>query len=303
MEDDGPPPRPSERACTRRPQALSAAPYPPADRKTAPVPRESDDHDLWLQARTLGLDPSVREKLISRYLPLVRIAAHRMAMLSTHSHDNVEDCHGSGAVALVKAVDAFDPTRGVPFEAFAYPRIYGAMIDHVRAQDWVPRGVRLAVQRLREAYDRLSGEIGRPPHDEELAAHLSLSIREYGSLVQRAVPALILPLEALDQAACGHPSGGTVPDVNGSPSARLEHQELVDLVSEAMAGLSETERAVINAHYNEGLMFKEVAKNLRRSRARISQLHTGALSKLRSRVSRALEPRTSAPAAGGVEQG
>jgi RNA polymerase sigma factor for flagellar operon FliA len=250
--EDGPLLQPRGGSDIRRSRAMRATPYPPAGKETAPATREGDDHDLWLQAKGLGFDPSVRERLISRYLPLVRIAAHRMAMFSTHSHDDVEDCHGSGAVALVKAVDAFDPTRGVPFEAFAYPRIYGAMIDHVRAQDWVPRGVRLAVQRLREAHDQLSGKNGRPPDDEELAAHLSLSVREYESLVQRAIPALVLPLEALDQTACDHPPGNAIPDVNGSPSARLERRELVDLVSEAMAGLSETERSVITCHYHEG---------------------------------------------------
>ncbi len=268
----------------------------------ASAPEKDDDRDLWRQARALRLDPSAREELKSHYLPRVRVAARRMAMLSAHPFD-AEDCHGPGALALVKAVDAFDSSRGVPFEAFAYPRIHGAMVDHLRAQDWVPRGVRAAVQKLRQACDQLAGENGRPPDDEEVAAHLALSIREFGSLAKRAVPALVLPLEALDQAACDHPAGGTIPDVNGSPSARLELQELVSLVSDAVAELSETERAVIVSHYQEGLMFKEVAKNLRRSRARISQLHTTALSKLKSHISRALEPKTSAPGAGGSEHG
>ena len=221
-------------------------------------------------------------------------------MLSSPPFDT-EDCHGPGALALVKAVDSFDHSRGVPFEAFAYPRIYGAMIDHLRAQDWVPRGVRAAIQKLRRACDQLAGENGRPPDDEDVAAHLALSIREFGSLAKRAIPALCLPLEALDQAVCDHPADSTIPDVNGSPSARLELQELVSLVTDAMAGLSEAERAVIISHYHEGMMFKEVAKNLRRSRARISQLHTAALSKLKAHVSRALEPRTSAPTTGEVE--
>jgi RNA polymerase sigma factor for flagellar operon FliA len=268
----------------------------------ASASEEGNDHDLWLQARALGLDTSVREKLISRYLPLVRIAARRMAMLSAHPFDT-EDCHGPGALALVKAVDSFDHSRGVPFEAFAYPRIYGAMIDHVRAQDWVPRGVRAAVQKLRQACDRLTGENGRPPDDEEVAAHLSLSIREFGFLVQRAAPTLVLPLETADRIAGCHPPGGIIPDANGSPSARLEHQELVDLVSQAITGLSETERAVIVSHYHEGLMFKDVAKLLGRSRARISQLHTKALSRLKVHISRVLGPKTSVPTAKEVEHG
>ena len=268
----------------------------------ASVLEEGDDRDLWRQASALRLDPSVREKLVSRYLPLVRVAARRMAMLSAHSFDT-EDCHGPGALALVKAVDAFDSSRGVPFEAFAYPRIYGAMIDHVRAQDWVPRGVRAAIQKLRQACDRLAGENGRPPDDEEVAAHLSLTIREFRSLVQRAAPTLVLPLETADRIAGCHPPGGIIPDANGSPSARLEFQELVGLVAEAIAGLSETERAVIVSHYHEGLMFKDVARLMGRSRARVSQLHTKALSSLRAHIFRVLEPKTSAPAAKEVEDG
>ena len=85
--------------------------------------------------------------------------------------------------------------------------------------------------------------------------------------------------------------------------ARLEHQELVDLVADAIAALSGTERAVIVAHYHEGVMFKDVAKLMGRSRARISQLHTGALTKLKAHVSRVLEPKTSALSTGSVERG
>jgi RNA polymerase sigma factor for flagellar operon FliA len=275
---------------------------PPAGKDVVSAPDKVKDHDLWLHSRVLGLDPSVREKLISRYLPLVRIAARKMAMLSAHPFDS-EDCHGPGALALVKAVDSFDHSRGVPFEAFAYPRIHGAMVDHLRSQDWVPRGVRAAVQKLRRACDQLAGKNGRPPDDEEVAAHLALSVTEFGFLAKRATPAQVMSLEALDQSAGLHPTGGATADATGSPSARLELQELVGLVSKAMARLSKSEHAVIVSHYHEGLMFKEVAKNLRRSRARISQLHTVALSKLKAHISRALEPRMSVAAGEDTQPG
>ncbi len=216
-----------------------------------------------------------------------------------------EDCHGAGALALVKAVDTFDPSRGVPFEAFAYPRIYGAMVDHVRAQDWVPRGVRDAARKLKAAYYELAGKTGRPPEDREVAARLSLSTKEFASLVRRAAHTLLLPFDTVDEIASYRSPRGRanivdptslrdiIPEPGASPSARLEHQELVDLVAEAMAELSEAERAVVVLHYRKGLMFKEVAGVLSRSRARISQLHTKALLKLKNLVCRALEPKTS----------
>ncbi len=127
-----------------------------------------------------------------------------------------EDCHGAGALALVRAVDAFDPSRGVPFEAFAYPRIYGAMVDHMRAQDWVPRGVRDAARKLKAAYYELAGKTGRPPEDKEVAARLSLSTKEFESLVRRAAYVLLLPFDAVDEIASCHSPRDIIPQ----PGAR-----------------------------------------------------------------------------------
>lgn len=256
-----------------------------------------DERDLWRREISRRLDPSRREELISRYLRLLKVAAGRLAMLSPRWFDP-EDCHGAGALALVRAVDAFDPSRGVPFEAFAYPRIYGAMVDHMRAQDWVPRGVRDAARKLKAAYYELAGKTGRPPEDKEVAARLSLSIKEFESLARRAAHTLLLPFDAVDEAVGARHavplcSRDIIPKPGASPSARLEHQELVDLVAEAMAELSEAERAVVVLHYHKGLMFKEVAGVLGRSRARISQLHAKALMKLKNSVCRAMEPKTS----------
>ncbi len=149
--------------------------------------------------------------MISRYLRLLKVAAGRLAMLSPFWFDP-EDCHGAGALALVRAVDAFDPSRGVPFEAFAYPRIYGAMVDHVRAQDWVPRGVRAAARKLKAAYYELAGKTGRPPEDKEVAARLSLSTKEFESLLRRAAHALLLPFDAVDEVASCHSPHDIIPD-------------------------------------------------------------------------------------------
>jgi RNA polymerase sigma factor for flagellar operon FliA len=263
----------------------------PEDPPRGPSQAAGGERDLWRRGRSLRLDPSSREELILRHLPLVRVAAGRLAMLLAFPADP-DDWHGAGALALIRAVDAFDPSRGVPFRAFAYPRIYGAMVDHVRAQDWVPRGVRDAAHKLRRAYFELAGGNERPPGDEEVAAHLSLSIKRFESLVQRAVPALLFRLDTVEEAASGHPLRDVIPGPDGSPSARLERQEMADLVAGAVAELSEAERAVIVLRYSEGLMFKEVAGIMDRSRARISQLHTRALLRLRGLVSRALEPKT-----------
>jgi RNA polymerase sigma factor for flagellar operon FliA len=275
--------------CPYRSSIAGPAGKRPSQRASAP--QAGDERDLWRREGARRLDPSRREELISRYLRLLKVAAGRLAMLSPLWFDP-EDCHGAGALALVRAVDAFDPSRGVPFEAFAYPRIYGAMVDHVRAQDWVPRGVRDAARKLKAAYYELAGRAGRPPQDEEMAARLSLSTKEFASLVRRAAHALLLPLDTVEEIAAHRSPRDIIPEPGASPSARLEHQELVDLVAEAMAELSEAELAVVVLHYRKGLMFKEVAGVLSRSRARISQLHTKALLKLKSLVSRALEPKT-----------
>ncbi len=258
--------------------------------------------DLWQRGGAHGLDPSSRDELITRYLPLVKVAAGRLAMMLPLRFDP-EDCYGAGALALIRTVDGFDRSRGVPFEAYAYPRIYGSMVDHVRAQDWIPRSVRAAVQKLRHAYRALAAEDKVAPDDEVVAAHLSISIEEFKALVQRASPAIVLSLDSVDEPARYHPPRDVIPEADESPSARLERQELVHLVADAIAKLGEAERAVVVLHYHEGLMFKEVAQILALSRARISQLHAKALLKLRAIVSQALEPRPRALVGGGEQDG
>ena len=249
-----------------------------------------DEADLWRRDSASHLEPARRNELVSRHLYLVKRAAGRIAGHLPPRFDP-EDCYGAGALSLLKAIDEFDPARGVPFEAFAYPRVYGAMVDHVRAQDWAPRGARAAAQRLRSAYFELAGKTGRSPSDDEIAEYLSLSIEELDSLVRRAAPVIFLSLDSVDENAVGPPTKDIIPETDFSPSSRLEREELVDLVADAIAQLNENERAVVVLHYHEGLMFKEVAEILSLSRARISQLHAKALLRLRAVISLALQPK------------
>jgi len=200
-----------------------------------------------------------------------------------------EDCYAAGALALVKAVDDFDPGRGVPFESFAYPRIYGAMVDHVRAQDPIPRSARRAARRLRSSYFDLMGEHGRPPTDKEMAADLCVSLEELNSMAKKAVMAVFFSIDSTDDGT--RSALDIVPVSDVPPDAGLEQREIVSVVAEAIQRLGKDERAVIMLHYHEGLMFKEVAKVLGRSRARVSQIHAKALLRLRAMASRSLEPR------------
>ncbi len=236
--------------------------------------------------RLVRSDEHAREEAISGNLFLVRLAAGRLAMRLPPQTDP-EDCYGAGVIALIRAVGSYEPERGIPFEPYAYPRIFGAMIDHLRAEDWVSRGARKMSRRLVQAYaDLWRG--GRPPTREEIAAHLSMSVKRLESAMKKCSTAMV-SLEALPE---NQPPGGPAPDLVPEsnvpdPGREAETAELIQLATRAVSALPERERTVIVLHYYEGLMLKEVAQVLKRSKPRVSQLHARALLLLRAALEKA----------------
>src|ERR1043166_8727009 len=136
-----------------------------------------DVTELWREFKEHPTTPS-RNKLVERYLPLVKYNAERIWQRLPEGVD-LDDLISAGVFGLMDAIDAFDLTRGVKFETYCVPRIRGAMLDELRTMDWVPRLVRSKHSKLDEVRKQMEASLGRPPRPDEMAGRLNVTIQEY----------------------------------------------------------------------------------------------------------------------------
>lgn len=202
------------------------------------------------------------------------------------------DLTSFGMFGLIDALDKFDLARAVKFETYAIPRIRGAIIDELRALDWVPRSVRFKARELDKAYQTLEAKLGRSPSDEEVSEHLGIGVGELHEVVSQISFVSVL---ALDDVVAGGDERGesrtlldTLADAaNADPTAELEGQEMRGLLSHAINALAEREKVVVTLYYFEGLTLAEIGDILGVTESRICQIHTKAVGNLR----RALDDR------------
>ncbi len=249
--------------------------------------RKKPDTTLdWLRYQRSG-SSATRASLLKKYLPLVRNVAGRMAIGFPRSVE-LSDLINTGVIGLVEAFSNFDPDRGVKFETYAVPRIRGAILDELRALDWVPRSTRARSREIDRATTALENDHGRPPSDEELAKRLGYSIDELISAQSDASSSNLLSLdETLFREDDNHqvPRIETVVD-NQFPTALgdLEKNELRAFLVTAIDRLTEQEKLVIALYYFEELTLKEIGEVMSISESRVSQIHTKAVMKLRGMI-------------------
>lgn len=239
---------------------------------------------LWTLYKEEG-DETARDELITSHLHLVKYVVGRMAV-TLPSHIKVEDMYSTGIVGLIKAVEKYDLTKKNKFETYAILLIKGAIIDEMRALDWVPRSVHQKANMISKAQEELQEKFGREPSDAELAKHLKMSVGELEELMLRVRPAILIPLnsEANDDAD-GTTFAEKIPDLKAKTSfENADHNEFRRLLEEAVLGLPEQERTVLVLYYYENLMLKEIGQILGVSESRISQVHAKAILRLRKRL-------------------
>lgn len=220
----------------------------------------------------------LRNQLAEHYLPLVKIVAGRLA-ISLPSHVDREDLLSSGFFGLLDAIDRYDLQRKNKFETYAGVRIRGAMIDHLRAKDWIPVTMRQKIRKYEQTVYRLETELGRSATDEELAKAMEISIEELHVLVGQLNSATVIPLEEYLRA-------DTPEAADSSPEESAEYRELQETLAKAIDRLPEKERIVVSLYYYEELTLKEISLILHLSEARISQLHTKAVFRMRGYLAR-----------------
>jgi len=232
-------------------------------------------------------DSEIRARLLKQYLPLVRNVAGRMAIGFPRSVE-LSDLINTGVIGLVEAFRNFDPDRGVKFETYAVPRIRGAILDELRALDWVPRSTRAKTREIDRAQTKLENLKGCHPSQEELAKSLGCTTRELFLAQGDLCHSNLLSLdETLYREDDNHqvPRIETVKD-KSDPTAlgNLEKSELRAFLVTAIDRLTEQENLVIALYYFEELTLKEIGEVMSISESRVSQIHTKAVMKLRGMI-------------------
>ena len=227
--------------------------------------------------------PALREKLILEYAPLVKLVAGRLSMYLGYNVE-YDDLCGYGIFGLIDAIDKFDATKDVKFETYASLRIRGSILDQIRKMDWIPRTVRQRQKQISSAIADIEAETGKTATDEQVALALGISDEEYsGWQAQMNVTNLVSLDDFVEQ-------GSDVADNRGlssqpaRPEEHLEQEELKQMLGEALNLLTEKERMVVVLYYYEELTLKEISNVLEVSESRVSQLHTKALGKMKTKM-------------------
>jgi RNA polymerase sigma factor for flagellar operon FliA len=241
--------------------------------------------DLWRRYRDDG-DERARERLVVAYAPLVKYVASRLAA-GLPSHVEEADLVSYGLGGLIGAIERYEPERQIKFETYALARIRGAIIDELRSLDWVPRSVRTRARELEKAHSKLEHELGRTPTDGELAERLGITEPELqGSLLEIANSS-ILALDELWSDSAGEAVAlrDTISDPDApDPERELDSADVRQQLAEAIEVLPEREKLVIALYYYRGLTLREIGEVLDVTESRVSQLHTKAVLRLRSRL-------------------
>lgn len=239
---------------------------------------------LWANFKKDQTNQELRNRLIEKYLPLVRYNAERVWAKLPDGVD-MNDLMSAGVFGLMDAIEAFDLSRGVKFETYCVPRIRGAMLDELRTMDWVPRLVRSKASKLEAARKQVEAEVGRPPLPAEIASKMGLSLDEFEKM---RTDASAVNLVSLNKKWYETDSYKDVREVDILEDARGEDPtgsiQKLDLMKLVTKGLNRNERLIIILYYYEELTMKEIGTTLGLSESRVSQMHSSIVGRLKEHL-------------------
>jgi RNA polymerase sigma factor for flagellar operon FliA len=210
----------------------------------------------------------------------VRTVVRRFAHRLPRSVDR-GDLETAANVGLIAAVEGFDPERGVRFESYCELRAKGALLDELRAQDWLPRPWRQRVEQHKRVAERLRAEGSREPGDEELAEALDMPLDTYRELFISGVSS---PPSSFSQVE-DEPGASmleTLPDRRGEgPGERLTREDLLELATQR---LSDLEYQIVYLKYWEELPMREIGELTDLSESRVCKAHPRLMDRLRDRL-------------------
>lgn len=227
------------------------------------------------------LDKKTQEKLIKNHAQMVkRIAHHLLGRLP--SGIQLDDLLQAGMVGLLEALKNYDETKGASFETYASIRIRGHMLDEVRRNDWVPRSVYRNARMISQAIRQVENRLGRDAKDHEVAQFLGLSIKEYHAILHDSAAGHLYGFD--DLGVTDDILKDNAPNTGGDPHVNALKSDLRNRLADIIAGLPKNEKLVLSLYYEQDLNLKEIGEVLGVSESRVSQIHSQATHRIRSRL-------------------
>lgn len=224
-----------------------------------------------------------KEQLVQRYAPLVkRIAFHLMARLPASVQ--VEDLVQNGMIGLLDAINRYESSHGAQFETYAAQRVRGAMLDGLRDNDWLPRGLRRDMRRIEQTITQLEQAQGRTPSERELADALGMPLADYQKMLQEARGHQLIYFEDLNDEGDESFLDRHLTDHDANPLQLLEDKSLRELLVQAIEALPERERLMMALYYEQDLNLREIGEVMGVTESRVCQLHSQAIARLRAKV-------------------
>lgn len=247
---------------------------------------QKTEEELWAIYRK-ARDPRIREAFITQYAPLVKYVAGKVAV-GMPNNVEFDDLVGFGVFGLLDAIDKYDPDKNVKFKTYAVTRIRGAIFDELRSIDWVPRSVRQKTREIEETIGSLEAQLGRTVTDQEIAGALGISEDEFLKTMLKISGTSVLSLNDVwfsNDETERFSIGETIEAPSSlNPDVIVEKDEIRRVIAEAIDELPDKEKKVLVLYYFEDLTLKEIGQVLEVTESRVSQLHTKAILRLRSKL-------------------
>jgi RNA polymerase sigma factor for flagellar operon FliA len=230
---------------------------------------------------------SSRDKLILEYAPLIKYISQKIAA-RLPANIELDDLMSSGVIGLMDAIEKYDASRDNKFKTYAEFRIRGAILDELRAQDWVPRSVREKAKQLERCYARIEQAKGRQATEEEVCEELGISAEEFHDMLNQVKSVALLSYDDVSsfskadkRALHGLGEGGSRAP---TPFSEVNVASVKKIIADAITDLPEKQRLVLSLYYYEDLNLKEIGRVLDVTESRVSQLHTQAVLRLKARL-------------------
>lgn len=259
--------------------------------KTQTIYKEKNNEELlkeYKQTKCLG----IKQELVMRYIYLVKSIAIQMRDIYMN-FAQIDDIVNEGVIAIMAAIDKYDPEKNVKFETYISKRLKGMIIDLARKNDWVPRTTRKNSRDIEDAVTMLYNELGYYPSVQEVADYLEISVEKYQEVVRKSALFNILSLDMVlaEAQENGISTGIPAGEEREQPEQQLLRAELAEILAEAIGKLKEKEQLVISLYYVEELNMRQIADVLDVSEPRVSQIHSNAIKKLRKYMQKFSEER------------
>ena len=226
-----------------------------------------------------------RQQMVDRYIPLVRRMAHHL-IAKLPASVQIDDLIQAGLIGLMDAIGRFEEGQGAQFETYATQRIRGSMLDELRQNDWLPRGLRQSQRRIEVALQKTEQALGRPPSETEMAKAMGLTLEDYQAMLFEARGTQLIYYEDYEDDE-GNATGfldRQVNDEESDPLGCLNDERFKKALVQAIEVLPEREKLVMGLYYEQELNFREIAAVLNVTESRICQLHSQAVSRLRVKL-------------------